>query len=126
MKDSMSPQQPTAATELPKPFGLGTVRARACVFQKYIFWALTAAFVLLLTRVYASLIQDWVGLLRTARQILRIPDSAVGPDWLLSAGLCLAVLGPALAVFALYVLYRRHWNARLRAVWNLDDEADSC
>ena len=126
MEDPTSPQETTPTPELPDPYSLETVRARAFLFQKYTLWALTLAFILLAARVYVSLLQDWLGLLRNARQVLGIPASGAGPDWWLCAGLCFAIVVPALAAFGLYVLYRRHWNARLRAVWNVDHDPATC
>jgi hypothetical protein len=45
-------------------------RTRSVLFTKYVFWALSFAFVLLLGNAYLSLVQRWLALLETSRLAL--------------------------------------------------------
>ena len=52
---------------------LRAVRGRSVLFTKYVFWALSFAFVLLTGNAYFALVQHWLALLETTRQVLGIP-----------------------------------------------------
>jgi hypothetical protein len=96
---------------------LQAVRGRSVLFTKYVFWALSFAFVLLIGNAYFSLVQRWLVLLETTRQLLGIPHAPLGPDWWLSAGFGIAIALPLAIIGILYWRYRKHWEHRLRDVW---------
>ncbi len=96
---------------------LRAVRGRSVLFTKYVFWALSLAFVLLTGNAYFALVQHWLALLQTTRQILGIPHAPLGPDWWLCTGLGIAIVLPAAIIGILYWLYRKRWEHRLRDTW---------
>ncbi|HXB68050.1 MAG TPA: hypothetical protein VNY05_07395 [Candidatus Acidoferrales bacterium] len=96
---------------------LRAVRGRSVLFTKYVFWALSCAFVLLIGNAYFSLVQRWLVLLETARQLLGIPHAPLGPDWLLCTGFGIAIALPVAIIGILYWRYRKHWENRLRDIW---------
>ena len=58
-----------------------------------------------------------VVLLETTRQLLGIPHAPLGPDWWVYTGLGIAIALPVAIIGILYWRCRKHWEHRLRDVW---------
>jgi hypothetical protein len=95
---------------------LATVRSRGLQYLNYLFWVLSAAGLLVVLNLTASLLQRWVGFLEWLRGVFAIPRPS-GPDlWMLAGfGAALAVIG--IVFIAAYSAYRRAWTSRLLVVW---------
>jgi hypothetical protein len=99
---------------------LRAVRVRGLLFTKYIFWTLSFAFVLLIANAYFSLVQHWLAMIETTRQLLGVRHPPSGPDWWLATGLGIAVALPFAIAGIVYGRYRKNWERRLRDVWQGD------
>jgi hypothetical protein len=96
---------------------LQAVRRRSVLFTKYLFWALSFALALLIGNAYFSLVQRWLALLESTRQLIGIPLAPSGPDWSLYTGLSIAVALPLAITGIIYWRYCKHWGDRLRDIW---------
>src|ERR1051326_776076 len=81
---------------------LAAIRSRSLLVTKYIFWALSFAFLLLIGNAYSSLVQRWLALLERTRLLLGIQHPASGPDWFLLLGLAFGFALPVVAGVFLY------------------------
>lgn len=79
--------------------------------------ALSAAgFVMIAAAAYFTLVRNWLDFLERTRGMLGFARPA-GPDWLLVAGLAIALGAPFVLAAILYRYYLRAWRRRATEVW---------
>ena len=97
--------------------GLDAVRSRGVLFINYAVWAMCFASLGLGITLYLTILQRWLALLDSVRQVLGMHRPTAGIDWWLCCGLGAALIIPFVAGLIAYWYYRRTWMRRLQGVW---------
>jgi hypothetical protein len=107
----------TADPTLSKPSGLDGLRHRGVFLFSALMWAACGGIALIVFAYAVFLANNVLSFADRVRTALGGHAPAAGIDWVLAGASCAMAVPPVVALWLVWRWYRRHWTARLEAVW---------